>query len=256
MDGAGNLYIADQSNNRIRKVSGTAISTVAGTGTNGYSGDSGRRRAHKSSFPYGIAVDSAGNLYIADSGNYRIRKVSGGVISTVAGSARRAISATAVGDERTIKFAYDVAGRARALISISPTRATPVSARWYLAGVITTVAGTGTNGYFGDGGLAAIAQINQAFGVAVDGAGSLYIADTGNYRILEAVRRIHRYDRGQRPFLFRDGGQAANAQLGAPSGLAVDNSGNLYISESSSDRVRVVSAGGMITTLAGGGHRA
>ena len=122
VDAQGSLYIADYANNRVRKVSGGIITTVAGTGTAGYSGDGGQATSAQLNFPVGVAVDAQGSLYIADSGNYRVRKVSGGII--------------------------------------------------------TTVAGTGTAGYSGDGGQATSAQLNVPFGVAVDAQGNLYIADS------------------------------------------------------------------------------
>ena len=126
---AGNLYIVDRENNRIRKVDAAGmITTVAGNGTYGYNGDGGAAAAAQLGYPAGMALDGAGNLYIADRSNYRIRKVDS-------------------------------------------------------AGVITTVAGNGMRGYNGDGGAAVAAQLDSPAGVALDGAGNLYIADGDNYRI-------------------------------------------------------------------------
>jgi hypothetical protein len=126
VDSAGNIYIADSQNHRIRKVTpGGIITTIAGNGIGGYSGDGGPATSAQISWPYGIAVDSSGNLYVADTQNNRIRKV------------------------------------------------TP-------EGMITTVAGNGNEGYNGDGGPADSAQIKWPEGIAVDSAGNLYIADTGN----------------------------------------------------------------------------
>jgi sugar lactone lactonase YvrE len=198
VDSAGNLYIADTDNARIRKVSGGVITTVAGTGTNGYSGDGGAAIGAQISFATDVAVDSSGNLYIADTDNARIRKVSGGVI--------------------------------------------------------TTVAGTGTNGYSGDSGTATSAQINASNGVAVDSSGNLYIADTGNSRIRKVSGGIITTVAGNGLNSYSgDGGQATNAQLDSPSALALDSSGNVYIADSGNRRIRVVSPQGIITTFTGGG---
>ena len=185
LDGAGNLYIADFSNNRIRKVdSAVVISTVAGNGTRGYSGDGGAAVGAQLDFPDGVAVDGAGNLYIADRDNHRIRKVdSAGVITTVAGDGTRGFG----GDggpamAAQLFFPSGVAVDGTGNLYIADTgnnRIRKVDA----AGVITTVAGDGTQGYGGDGGPAATAQLNNPSGVAVDGDGNLYIADSGNDRI-------------------------------------------------------------------------
>ena len=139
MDGSGNLYIAGYSNHRIRKVdSAGVISTVAGSGTAGFSGDGGAAMAAQLNFPSGVALDALGNLYIAEWNNHRIRK-----IATVPGFSAGILS----------------------------------------TGVITTVAGDGTGGYGGDGAAAVAAQLRSPTGVALDGSGNLYIADTHNNRI-------------------------------------------------------------------------
>ena len=129
LDAAGNLYIADTGNNRIRKVdSAGTISTIAGTGERGFGGDGGPAGGAQLDWPYGVATDAAGNLYITDTQNDRIRKVDS-------------------------------------------------------AGTISTIAGTGERGFGGDGGPAVQAQLQSPNGVALDGAGNLYIADTRNNRI-------------------------------------------------------------------------
>ena len=184
-DGAGNLYIADPGNERIRKVdSAGVITTIAGDGTKGFSGDGGPAVEAQLNFPSGVAVDGAGNLYIADTGNRRIRKVDAtGTITTVAGSGEPGFS----GDggpavEAQLAFptgvALDGAGNLYIVDSVNH-RIRKVDS----AGTITTVAGTGESGFSGDGGPASEAQLSRPFGVAVDGAGNLYIADTGNRRI-------------------------------------------------------------------------
>ena len=255
LDGAGNLYIADASNNRIRKVDAAGvITTVAGAGTRGYSGDGGAATAAQLSFPVGVAVDGAGNLYIADSYNYRIRKVdAAGVISTVAGDGRFGGSlgdggaAVAARLSRPYGVALDGAGNLY-IADTDNDRIRKVDA----AGVITTVAGGGSGG---DGGAATAAQLFYPRGVAVDGAGNLYFADWSNYRIrkVDAAGVITTVAGGSS--FSGDGGAAVAAQLFYPRGVALDGAGNLYIADASNNRIRKVDAAGVISTVAGDGTR-
>ena len=185
VDGAGNLYIADSFNQRIRKVDAAGgISTVAGNGTRGSGGDGRAAVAAQLNSPLGVALDGAGNLYIADRGNNRIRKVdAAGAISTVAGDGRQGYSgdggaATAARLNSPFGVAPDGAGNLY-IADAGNQRIRKVDA----AGVITTVAGNGMEGSGGDGGPAVEAQLFSPSGVALDGAGNLYIADTRNNRI-------------------------------------------------------------------------
>jgi uncharacterized protein (TIGR03437 family) len=248
VDAAGNLYIADAGNNRIRKVSNGVITTVAGSGTAGYSGDNGPAADAQLNQPGGIAVDGAGNLYIADSGNNRIRKVSNGVITTVAGGG------SALGDngpaagaqlDGPAGVAADTAGDLY-IADAANNRVRKVS-----NGAITTVAGNGGLGFSGDNGPATSAQLAAPGGVAVDAAGNLYIADTANNRIRKVSNGAITTVAGGGSALG-DNGPAASAQLVLPTGLAVDGAGNLYIADTGNNRIREVS-NGVITTVAGGG---
>jgi uncharacterized protein (TIGR03437 family) len=246
VDSAGNLYIADTSNSRIRKVSGGVIATVAGNGTFGFSGDNGPAVGAQLNGPVCVAVDSAGNMYIADQPNQRIRKVSNGVITTVVGGG------SSVGDNgpaTSAQFApaglaVDSAGDLY-IADSSNNRIRKVS-----NGVITTVAGNGTQGYSGDNGPATSAQLS-AGGVAVDSAGDLYIADSANFRIRKVTNGVIATMAGNGTQGFSgDGGPATNAQLNQPGSVAVDPAGNLYIADGF--RIRKVS-NGVITTVAGNG---
>jgi len=238
VDSAGNLYIADSENARVRKVSNGVITTVAGNGNGGFSGDNGPATSARLG-PAGVAVDSAGNLYIADSANGRIRKVSNGVITTVAGGGGCCFSgdggpATSAQLDAPEGIAVDSAGN---LYIADPgnNRVRKVS-----HGVITTVAGNGTAGFSGDNGPATSAQLD-AMGVTVDSAGDLYLADTDNERIRKVSNGVITTVAGIGTFGFSgDNGPAASAQLNGPTGVAVDSAGNVYIADYSNNRIRVL----------------
>ena len=263
IDGAGNLYIADTWNYRIRKVyTSGVITTVAGNGVgdvNGnssFSGDGGLATAAQLNNPQGIAVDVAGNLYIADTWNHRIRKVdTAGIITTVAGNVYIGFNgdgglATAAQLSNPQGIAVDGAGN----LYIADTwnyRIRKVDT----SGVITTVAGNGSTGSNGDGGAATSAQLNNPQGIAVDGAGNLYIADSGNYRIrkVDTVGMITTVAGNGSAGFNGDGGLATAAQLKYPQGIGVDGAGNLYIADAENHRIRKVDTAGVITTVAGNG---
>ena len=203
-----------------------------------------------------MAVDASGNLYIADTGNNRIRKVSAtGIITTVAGNGSAGYSgdggpATSAQLDGPEGVAVDGSGNLY-IADTCNNRIRKVSA----TGIITTVAGNGSAGYSGDGGPATSAQLSLPAGVAVDGSGNLYIADSGNNRIrkVSATGIITTVAGNGSPGYSGDGGPATSAQLNQPAGVAVDASGNLYIADSSNNRIRKVSATGIITTVAGNG---
>ncbi len=258
IDGAGNLYIADSGNHQIRKVdSAGIISTIAGTGEGGFGGDGGPASEAQLAAPRGVAVDGAGNLYIADRQNHRIRKVdSTGTITTVAGGG---VGGGALGDggpaieTRLIRpngVALDAAGNL--YFTESSARIRKVDA----AGIISTIAGTGERGFGGDGGPATEAQLDFPYGVALDAAGNLYFADQVNNRIrkvdsLGVISTIA--GTGERGF-GGDGGPAVQAQFNWPRGLTMDGAGNLFIADSSNNRIRKVDSSGVISTIAGPGE--
>jgi uncharacterized protein (TIGR03437 family) len=257
VDAAGNLYIADSGNNLVRKVSNGVITTVAGNGNSGFSGDGGAATSAQLFCPDGVAVDSKGNLYIADSCNNRIRKVTNGVITTVAGTALSGCDpgcfsgdngpATSAQLFNPEGVAVDSAGNLY-IADWGNNRIRKVS-----SGVITTVAGNGTQGYGGDGGAAASAQLSYPKGVAADSAGNLYIADSGNGSVRRVSNGAITTVAGNGTYGFSgDGGLAADAQLCGPAGVALDSAGNLYIADFGNNRIRRVSDG-VITTVAGTG---
>jgi len=311
-DDAGDLYIADGISH-IRKVTQDGIiTTIAGTGSAGFSGDGFPAVSAQFNAPSGIAIDHAGNLYIADTQNHRLRKISAnGIISTIAGSGAPGIllgsnrSATmsqldlpvAVlpDDQGNVYIAdfpstgygllrkVDVQGRiftvagagspgdggsAIAAQFASPEAVAAGNAgnvyvsdrvarrirRIDAGGMITTVAGDGEEGYLGDGGPAIAAPLNSPQGIAVDPAGNLYIADRDNQRVRKVgADGVIQTVAGTGSAGFAgDGGQATAAQLSAPTAVALDSAGNLYIADTGNQRVRKVSTSGTITTVAGG----
>ena len=254
VDAGGNVYIVDSSNSLIRKVSNGVVTTVAGTGTiggfaAGFSGDNGPATNAHLAFPSGVAVDTTGNIYIADNNNLRLREVSNGVITTVAGNGTLGFS----GDNGPATSAQLVSPEGVAVDSAGNLYVSEANRiRKISNGVITTVAGISgfAGGFSGDNGPATSAQLTSPSGLAVDSAGNLYIADTGNGRIRKISNGVITTVAGGGATLG-DNGPATSAQL-SPSGVAVDSAGNLYIADAGNSRIRKVS-NGVITTIAGGG---
>jgi trimeric autotransporter adhesin len=256
VDSSGNLYIADNTNHRIRKVSNGVITTVAGNGTAGFSGDNGPATSAELDAPFGIAVDSSGNLYIADSGNNRIRKVVNGTITTIAGNGTAGFSGDNSGNgaisaelNDPIGVAVDSAGNLY-IADFGNNRIRKVA-----NGVITTLAGNGKASFTGDNGQAATAGVDEPRGVAVDSAGNVYIADAHNYRVrlvTIATGVITTVVGNGTPGYSGDNGPALSAELRYPVSVSLDSAGNLYIADLAASVIRKVSSG-TITTLAGNG---
>jgi uncharacterized protein (TIGR03437 family) len=256
VDSSGNFYFADTQNNVVRKVTAAgAISTIAGNGTAGFGGDGSAATAAQLNRPQGIAVDSSGNVYVADTQNARVRKISGGTITTVAGSGTPGYggdggSATAAQLYVPIGVAVDASGNLY-IADFTNNRIRKVS-----GGIITTVAGNGLSGYSGDSGPAASAQLNGPTGVAVDSNGNFYIADLNNNAVREVSGgKIMTVAGTGLPGVAGDGGPATAALVGNPTGIAVDASGNLYIASGSATVRKVYANTGFITTIAGNGTR-
>jgi uncharacterized protein (TIGR03437 family) len=247
----GTIYIADYGNNRIRKI-GTdgIITTYAGTGARGFSGDGGPATSALLLSPHTLALDTQGNLLFADSGNYRIRKISpSGVITTVGGTGNRTLSADGgpalvtdmapgwikVTADGTIYYTDDgvdgsFPGYPR-VRKIAPS------------GIVSTVAGTGVSGFTGDGGPATSAQLKSAYGLAVDPVGALYISD-GLYARIRKVGVngiINTYAGTGVEGSSGDGGPALKATFEEPEGLALDADGNLYVTDSFDKKIRKIS---------------
>ena len=275
VDGAGNLYIADLENHRIRKVDAAGtITTVAGTGESGYGGDGGPATEARLDEPSGITVDGAGNLYIADTWNHRIRKVdAAGTITTVAGTGETGFGGDGGPVTGWYGFGGDGGPATEAILPYPYGVTVDEAGNLYIAdgvnhrirkvdaaGTITTVAGTGESGWWaggfgGDGGPATEARLDTPTGVTVDGAGNLYIAGFQNHRIrkVDAAGTITTVAGTGEGGFGGDGGPATEARLTWPCRVTVDGAGNLYIADLGNHRIRKVDAAGTITTVAGTG---
>ncbi len=300
LDSQGSLYIADSSNHRIRKISGGAITTVAGSGTIGYTGDNAAATSAYLNTPTGIAFDSKGNFYIADSVNNVIRKVAGGTITTVAGTQGGGYN----GDQGLANVAamynptglifdsdgnYYIADNGNSLIRKVDTKgfitsylgAGATSNRLnhpnalaygpgnvlyisdsnnnriakYVAPTLSNFAGNLTAGFAGDGNPATLAQLNKPVGIAIDSAGSLYIADANNGRIRKVAPdgTISTIAGKGGAGYSGDGGPATSAVLNVPRGIAVASNGTVYIADTANHVIRLltptsptISSGGVV----------
>ncbi len=256
-DSGGNLYVADWMNGRIRKISGGNISTIAGNGGFSYAGDGGTALQALLNGPAGVAVDSSGNTYFSDTNNNVVRKIgSAGVISTVAGNG-------------TAGFGGDGGKATSAQFSAPAGLAMDKSGNLYIAdsansrvrkmatdGTVSTVAGSGTQGYGGDGTAATGAQLNVPSALAFDASGNLYIADFGNSAVRKVTTGgiISTFAGNGTAGYSGDGGKATAAQLNGVQSVAVDSAGNVYIADALNYRVREVNAAGVISTIAGNGY--
>lgn len=246
INAAGNLYIADHANQRIRKINTSGIiTTIAGMGMAGFSGDGGLAINAKINYPNGVAVDVSGNIYISDRNNNKVRIINSlGIISTFAGNGLggfsgdggAAISAQLSSPNNAVSF--DAVGNVY-IADLNNHRVRKVDT----SGIISTFAGIGTSGFSGDGGAATSAELSSVFGVAIDAAGNLYIADFNNQRIRKVNTSgiISTYAGTGIAGFGGDGGLAINAKLSSPAGVSVDAAGNVYIPDAANQRVREIS---------------
>ncbi|QCX40256.1 T9SS type A sorting domain-containing protein [Aureibaculum algae] len=202
VDATGNIYFIDRANDRVRKLDTSGnITTVAGNGTNGDSGDGGQATSAQLNSPQYIAIDASGNIYISDWQNHKIKKVT-------------------------------------------------------TNGVINTIAGTGTYGFSGDGGLATLAELKSPSGITIDATGNIYFSDRNNYRVRKidtnGIITTIAGKGGFQPF-SGDGGLAIDAELYEPNGITLDNDGNIYIVDAVNQRVRKITTDGIINTIIGSG---
>jgi len=256
VDAAGNLYVADSFNNRVRKLTPSgAVSTIAGDGSYDFGGDGGPATLAKLRSPSSAVADGTGNLFIADSVNARVRKVTpAGVITTIAGTGQAGFSGDggpAVAAQLFSPGALAIDGNGNLYI-VDANRIRMVSA----TGVISTLAGDGFSGFAGDGGPATVARLQNPSGVAVNASGDVFIADTDNNRIRK-VNSAGTISTIAGTGLMDFGGDddpATTADLNHPRDVAVDTGGNLFISDYGNFRIRMVNPAGIITTVAGNGN--
>ncbi len=265
-DPSGNLYICDNSNNRLRKVDMTTgiISLVAGSGATGVGGDGAAATACQfgagggfNPGVAGVAVDGSGNIYVSDGTNNKIRKIDGaGIITTFAGTG----TAGATGDGGPASSALLSAPRGLFIASnklyIADANNNKIRVIDLATNTISLVAGTGTAGAAGDGGSAATAQLNAPRGVCVDASGNIFIADRSNNKVRKittGTNIISTYAGNGTGGYAGDNGPstAATCQVNRPTDVKIDAAGNLFISDNGNGVVRMVSAAGIITTVAG-----
>jgi uncharacterized protein (TIGR03437 family) len=283
----GRVYFSDFGGNRVYQISDTGnLVAVAGTGESGFSGDGGSALRAKLNAPAGLAVDAASNLYVADSGNGRVRKISKGLISTLGdGGVPGGTSSVPVSrpaglaiDPDGSLFIADIGGNQ--ILRVTPQLVTtPIAqpardltvdlqgnlyacsgstvVRRPRLGDVAVIAGGTAVSYLGDGSIPDRVRFRQASAIARDAIGNLYIADTGNHRVRKITpdgNTLTVAGNGL-PGFSGDGGPAIGAQLNSPVGVAVDSRGNLYIGDTGNSRIRKVDAAGNIATLAGTGRR-
>ena len=250
---SGYLYVSDLSNHRVRKVNATTqiISAVAGTGASGLSGDAGDALQATLSSPWGISFDNSGNLYIADSGNEAVRRVTpAGVIATV-------LADTGTPQVAALIEPLGMAALDTGIVFVSDRGSHRVWRVDLTNATASVVAGTGTAGYSGDGGQGTAAELNEPAGIELQGRTYLYIADSANHR----VRRLNLTTGVIRTIAgigvagsTGDAGLASAASLNQPSDIAFDGAGNIFIAEAGGHRVRRISARtGLIKTVVGSG---
>jgi trimeric autotransporter adhesin len=262
IDDTGQVYFCDQLANCVRKISSSGIvTTVAGSGTSGYSGDGGPATDARIYWPQGITMDHFGNLYISDQFSNTIRKVTAatGIITTIAGNnsligySGDGGPATAAGLWHPTDVAVDAAG----IVYFADQDNSAVRKVNPATGIVTTLAGTGLAGYNGDGIMADTAQLNFPNGITTDSAGNVYIADLYNNRVrkVDVITGIITTVAGNGTAGYgSDGGLADTSMLYNPSALKIDRYGNLYIADYNNARIRKVDAAtGIIHTVAGNG---
>jgi len=257
VDVAGNIYIGCTQSNKIRKVNASTgiITTIAGTGVAGFSGDGGPASAAKVNLPLGITADTAGNIYVADQGNYRIRKIdAAGIITTIIGTGSNYYSGDGgPGTAARLSYPRDVTADRSGNLYIVDNGNNVIRKYVMATGIITTLAGNHTAGSAGDGGPATAAQLNCPARIVFDGSNNLYIADQTNNKIRQVnllngtINTVVATGTGA---FSGDGGPSSVSNIWAPAGVAIARNGNLFIADANNRRVRLAPLSGAITITA------
>jgi sugar lactone lactonase YvrE len=260
VDDSGNVYIADSQNNRIRKVNKISglITTIAGTGDAGYSGDSGKAILAQCTYPICVRLDTLRNIYFSDAGNNLIRKINPeGMISTIAGNGNSAYKGdTGKAVNASLNYPVGIALDKDLNIYIADQSNNVIRKVTAATGIITTIAGDTIAGYKGDGGKATAAELHNPTGVAVDNRSNIYIADFKN----NVIRMVN--NNGIISTFAGTGvagyngykGLAKAIQLNNPAGVSTDAAGNIYVADAgNSMALEILSASGQVNILAGNG---
>ncbi len=261
IDKDGNIYICNLSNNVIRKVNATTkiITTVAGNGFYGYTGDGGLATQTTLALPFHTAIDSNGNLFISDLVNCRIRKVdkATGIITTIAGTGNPGYNGDGNALLVNVSYPFGIALDNHENLIISDGEGKYLRKLNLKTGTITTILGNGTSGFSGDGGPARLATVSFIWNVAVDKQDNIFLTDQGNYRIrkIDGKTGIINTIAGNGTMgNAGNGGLATDASFTTPVGLAVDNKGNIYISDEGLSQIYIIDKKtGIINLIAGNG---
>jgi sugar lactone lactonase YvrE len=255
-DPSGNIFVSDTYNQNVREDSSGTVNLFAGTGVPGFGPAGGPATSALLDYPLGVARDSTGNIYLADQNNCVIWQVNtSGTINIFAGTAQSCSYSGDGGPATSAQLYYPVGVFVDSSNNLWIADTYNHRIREVVSGTINTVAGNGTAGYSGDGGLATSAELYYPYDMRVDAAGNIFIADTYNHRIREvnATTRVINTIAGNGGSGFSGDGPATENSLYYPSSLAVDANDNVFISDTSNQRLRWLDPAGTITTFAGNG---
>jgi sugar lactone lactonase YvrE len=256
VDGSGNVYVADGNNQKIRKISPAGnVTTLAGNGNSGFSDSTdGTGATAKFTYPNGVAVDSNGNVFVADTGNHKIRKItpSGNVTTFAGGNQGFSDSTDGTGATAQFNFPSGVAVDTAGNVYVADSNNQKIR-KISLTGNVTTLAGGNSGFSDSTDGTGATAMFFGPIGVSVDSSGNVYVADMNNQKIrkISPAGNVTTLAGGNQGFNDSTDGTGATAQFSSPQGVAVDNSGNVYVSDGGNNKIRKITSAGNVSTLAG-----
>jgi sugar lactone lactonase YvrE len=252
VDGSGNVYVADQNNNTLRKLTpGGLVTTLAGLAGSSPGSSDGTGSAARFNSPNGLAVDASGNIYVADTDNHTVRKVTpAGVVTTLAGQVGNFGSSDGSGSAAQFSFPYGVTVDGSGNVFVADQYNFTIR-KVTSAGVVTTLAGrVGVQG--SSDGTGSAARFYQPSGVTVDGSGNVFVADSANYTIRKVTSGgVVSTLAGLAPSPGSTNGTGSSARLNCPFGVAVEGGGNVYVADTTNHTIRKVTPAGVVSTLAG-----